>query len=102
MNIKCLDGIWMRFWVAAIGGCCLFAGNSLAGPYQFGDEAMVEVVTSYRPLINDQNPNSKENVVRYERDARYMAINRHSLPEYPRQKRVANKQKVNRSAYQKW
>jgi len=93
MNIKYLDGKWMRFGAAVMGiaGCCLFAGNSLAGPDQIEGGAVAEVERRSSLPMNDKNLKLKEDVVRYEKDAEYMALSRHLLPEFPRQKRVAKK-----------
>jgi hypothetical protein len=67
MNINYLGRKWMILGAAVIASCHLFAGNSQAGPDQ------------------------KDNAVLYEKDAEYMALERHILPEYPQKKRVAIK-----------
>lgn len=65
----------------------MFAGNSQAGPDQLQGSAMAEVGANSK----GKNLKLKEDAVRYEKDAEYMALNRYLLPEYPRQKRVAKK-----------
>jgi hypothetical protein len=92
----------MRLGAAAMGiaGCCLFAGNSQAGPDQVKGGAMVELERSSSLPMKDKNLKLKEDVVRYEKDAEYMALNRNLLPEYPRQKRVAKKPRDNAGTIQ--
>lgn len=71
-----------------MAGCFMLAGNSQAGPDQIQGRAMAEVGTSSK----DKNLRLKEEVIRYQKDSQYMALNRQLLPEYPQQKRVAKKQ----------